>query len=249
MYIVNKRLDDLISSSPEYRDFKQSLTGANVPDQGWYPYDSVSNLIHLDKLLKGSHRDFELLAQGGRIADIGAADGDLAFMLAKQGFGVDIIDNAQTNFNSLDGARKLRNLLGLDVRIFDLDLDSQFDLPQEEYGLIIFLGILYHLQNPFYALKKLAQQSHFLIVSTRITRYNARGGHDISGIPSAYLLGEREANDDPSNYWIVTRSGLERIFERTGWLVEEILQVGDLSSSEPADMGHDERCFALLRSR
>jgi 2-polyprenyl-3-methyl-5-hydroxy-6-metoxy-1,4-benzoquinol methylase len=242
------QLDEIISSIPGFTEFKQSLTGSNVPAQGWYPYDSIANLFHLDRLLKGSHRDFNFLAQGGRIADIGAADGDMAFVLAKHGFGVDIIDHAMTNFNGLNGARKLRDLLAADVRIFDLDLDSQFELPQEKYGLVIFLGILYHLQNPFYALKKLAKQTRFLIVSTRITRFDASGENDISEIPAAYLLGERESNNDPTDYWIFTRAGLERIFHRTGWLVEEIYQVGDLTASEPADMSHDERCFALLRA-
>jgi hypothetical protein len=172
----------------------------------------------------------------------------MAFVLAQEGQGVDIIDHAKTNFNQLEGARKMSELLDLDVEVFDMDLDSQFDLPQEQYGLVFFLGILYHLQNPFYALKRLAQQSRFLIVSTRITRLDKKRGRDISDLPLTYLLGSRESNDDPSNYWIFTRTGLERLFQRTGWIIEEIITVGDLKRSEPADMKHDERCFALLRS-
>ncbi len=48
--------------------------------------------------------------QYGKIADIGAADGDLAFFLEKQGLSVDVIENESTNFNRLEGAQILKLL-------------------------------------------------------------------------------------------------------------------------------------------
>jgi hypothetical protein len=44
----------------------------------WYPYKILANVVHLDGLLQGEYRDLDRLAQGRPVADIGAADGDLA---------------------------------------------------------------------------------------------------------------------------------------------------------------------------
>jgi hypothetical protein len=63
------------------------------------------------------------------------------------------------NFNMLRGARLLKETLGSKVEIHEVDLDSQFRLPRSDYGLVFFLGILYHLKNPFYALESLSGRS------------------------------------------------------------------------------------------
>ena len=47
----------------------------------WYRYDILANLGALDTLLHGENRDLGRLAAGLPVADIGGADGDLAFML------------------------------------------------------------------------------------------------------------------------------------------------------------------------
>jgi hypothetical protein len=43
--------------------------------------------------------------------------------------------------------------------------------------------------------------------------------------------------------------GLERIFDRAGWYIIAIYSVGDTKRSNPADSNHDERAFALLKSK
>jgi hypothetical protein len=67
--------------------------------------------------------------------------------------------------------------------------------------------------------------------------------------PIAYLLGPREANNDPTNFWIFSRAGLLRLVRRAGWSVEGELGLGCLSNSNPVDAEADERIFLLLRSR
>lgn len=64
------------------------------------------------------------------------------------------IDNPISNFNGMLGLRALRAELGSQVRILPMDIDSQFTLPAREYGLVVVLGLLYHLKNPFYVLEK-----------------------------------------------------------------------------------------------
>ncbi|NJR44094.1 hypothetical protein HC761_01150 [bacterium] len=88
-------------------------------------------------------------------------------------------------------------------------------------------------------------------MSPRIARHMAKQsqGSDLASVPLAYLLDAGEANGDATNYWIFSDAGLRRIFQRSGWDVLDYIQVGDTAASNPMDNAHDERAFALLRSR
>jgi tRNA (mo5U34)-methyltransferase len=215
----------------------------------WYPYNILGNLVHVDGMLSGENRDLGRLAQGLPVADIGAADGDLAFVLEDlAGWDVDIVDTAATNMNGLRGARALRDHLGSRVQVYDVDLDRQFELPRERYGLVFFLGILYHLQNPFYAMRELALRSSFCLLSTKIARFAGSERTPIADLPVGYLVAPRETNNDPTNYWILSPAGLERLVERAGWRILDRVNVGDTSQSDPSTPEHDERMFMLLES-
>ncbi|GAA4853827.1 class I SAM-dependent methyltransferase [Saccharopolyspora rosea] len=218
-------------------------------DFGWYPYDTMANVFHLDALLSGSRREvFDELA-GTRVADIGAADGDFGFFLAQElGCSVDLVDNAPTNFNGLRGARRLVEELAADVRVHEIDLDSQFRLPAEHYGAVFFLGLLYHLKNPFFVLESLARHARLCFLSTRVAQV-APDGTRLRDQPVAYLLDPAEANDDATNFWIFSETGLRRLFDRTGWEVLDFTSVGCREDSDPRSPDRDERAFALLRSR
>ena len=215
----------------------------------WYQYDILANLWHLDALLHGEYRDLESLAKGLPVADIGGADGDLAFMLEQAlGWEMDLIDHAPTNQNGMQGARALRDHLGSRIRIEDVDLDSQFELPRERYGLVLLLGILYHLQNPFFVLRELSRRADHCLLSTRVARFAGESRTPIGHLPVAYLVGPFETNNDPTNYWMFSPAGLERIVDRAGWSILERLSVGDVTASDPSSLEHDERMVLLLRS-
>lgn len=215
----------------------------------WYPYDTLANLIHLNELLHGEHRDLERLSRGLPVADIGGADGDLAFALEEQGgWEVDIVDTPHQNMNGLRGARALCDELRSRVTVHDIDLDAQFRLPRERYGLVFLLGILYHLQNPYYVLHQLALHADHCLLSTRVARYAGAERTRIAELPVAYLVAPDETNNDASNYWMFSPAGLERTVWRAGWVVLERFNAGDVTDSDPASPEHDERMFLLLRS-
>jgi tRNA (mo5U34)-methyltransferase len=227
---------------------------------GWYPYGSLSNFGHLDRMLTGEHRDLLALAGGGTILDIGAADGDTAFFLASLGQRVHVIDYPPTNFNGCRGFRALRDALGADVPLSELDLDSQFELPEGRFGLALVLGLLYHLKNPFYFLEQLAARVDHIVLSTRVTRFNVPSGAkvavdgvnasriDLDTVPVAYLVDPYETNNDPTNFWIFTVAGLGRLLARTGWTVLDLITLGATDASDPATAEGDERAFLLARS-
>jgi len=228
------RLDDLRTQLP--RDFE------------WYPWGTLLNFNHLRNIFN----EFPLptLTASRHVADIGAADGDIAFFMASMGFNVDVVDYAPTNANGLRGLRTLAEAQQLpgQVHVLERDIDSQFDLPQSSYDLVFFLGILYHLKNPYYVLEKLARHSRHLLLSTRVMRF-APDERYVGGLPVAYLLDPDESNNDATNYWILTETALRRLAQRAGWEVLRLETVGDTASSNPSAADRDERAFALLRSR
>jgi hypothetical protein len=223
---------------------------AQRPKSFWYPYSTLNNIAVVEKLSVAAGLDVLELCRGvhGRVADIGAADGDLAFFLEKQGLAVDVIDNEYTNFNGLEGARILKEVLNSSVVIRSVDLDSQFSLIGQKYDAIFFLGTLYHLKNPFFLLESFARMTKHCFVSTRIAKQTA-DGQPLSDYPVAYLLGPQECNNDDTNFWIFSDQGLKRLIDRTGWNILSYLTIGDTTSSTPADPKRDERAFCLLEKR
>lgn len=227
----------------------------------WYPYGTMYNFATLDRLLQGANRRALPQPDDGPVADIGAADGDSAFFLESLGYRVHAIDYAPTNYNSCRAIRLLKQSLDSKVEILEVDLDSQFVLPAQEYALVFFLGILYHLKNPYFALEALARRARCAFISTRITRYNvARSGVDrsarvnrerveLADVPVAYLVAPDETNNDATNFWMFTDAGLRRILDRTGWDVLDYMTVGNTRDSDPATQAGDERAFCYVRSR
>jgi tRNA (mo5U34)-methyltransferase len=243
-------IEDLTADIGRHVDRLRDARSAIGDGIAWYPYDILANLIHVDTMLSGPNRDLGRLAAGRPVADIGAADGDLAFTVEDHwGWEMDIVDNAPSNMNRLDGARALRDQLGSKASIHDIDLDTQFQLPRERYGLIFLLGILYHLQNPYYVLRELAGRADHVLLSTKVARFAGPSSTPIADLPVGYLVSPTETNNDPTNYWVLSPAGLERLVDRTGWDVLDRLNVGNTTSSDPATPEGDEREFMLLRSR
>ena len=214
----------------------------------WYPYDSLGNLSNLERAFGGRYLSALDSAAGKRVADIGCGDGDLAFFLETLGCNVDAIDFQASNHNGMQAIRALKQHLGSNIEIVDVDLDSQFKLPRHNYDLAVFLGILYHLKNPLYVMERLAMHTRYCVLSTRVARYFPDHQPMPQDQPIAYLLGEDELNRDESNFWIFSHAGLKRLIERAHWRILEYASVGDTRLSTPVDPKRDERAFCLLES-
>jgi tRNA (mo5U34)-methyltransferase len=242
-------MDSLVGGVNEFHQRLSNLKGELAAPEFWYPYTSLGNVQHLDALLTPGYRDLSELALGAPVADIGAADGDLAFFLAERGMTVDIVDWSPTNWNHLEGARLLHSRFEELTSVTEVDLDAQFAMPRDHYGLILALGLLYHLRNPFYFLQHLAEVGDHVFLSTRIAA-TAPDGAPLSDYPLAYLVGPEEMNGDPTNFWVFTEAGLKRLFERTGWTIVSFMSVGRTEGdSEVTRSDRDERAFVHAVSR
>ncbi len=219
-------------------------------DVAWYPFDSLTALPLLSKLLEPRFAEICQAVRGNPVLDLGCADGDVACLFSKLGAEVDAVDCATTNYNKMKGVRRLCECAGVPAQnIHDVDLDERFGLPRTRYGLTLFLGTLYHLKSPYHVLEKLAFATEWCVLSTRIAQYTPRVGAMIDEEPVAYLADGREINNDPTNYWIFSAFGLLRILQRTRWAIWETKRVGCLSHSDPINNESDERMFVLLQSR
>jgi tRNA (mo5U34)-methyltransferase len=254
---LSKQLIDIGALKKEAKEFQRTLDTKKEKlapiEFSWYPYNTLNNFEILDLLLTGKNRFLLELIGEKPLVDIGCADGDLAFFFESLSYRVRAIDYAPTNFNHLQGIRTLKSSLSSSVDIEDIDLDAQFVLPEKNYSLVFFLGILYHLKNPYHALETLAKSTDYCLLSTRVTKYNALAGSDhrldLSSAPIAYLLDDLEANNDSTNYWIFSNEGLQRILRRTGWEICDYITVGNTTDSDPASLEGDERAFCLVKSR
>ncbi len=246
---------DIARLNEQLPGWRKSMEEARNPppeEWTWYGYDILSNIAALNALCSEDSRAALRELGQCRIADIGCADGDLGYLLAEQGHPVDLIDWPATNWNGLRGARLLNERLNAATEIHEIDLDDQFRLPEDRYGFVFLLGILYHLKNPFYILEAIAKRTRYCAISTRVVRWaNAVGSNkevEIGGIPVAYLVDPQECNNDRTNYWMFTLAGLERIVDRSGWEILDSQTWGE-ENSHPADTSRDQRAYMLLKSR
>jgi len=243
---------DIKAVSQRAPAFRETLRQARqrVGDAGfeWYRYDTLSVLDHLEKLLTGGNR-FVLSPAPRRVLDLGCGDGELAFFLETLGCHVVAVDHPLYNHNGMRGVRSLKAALGSAIEIHEIDLDRPFTLPHDTYDLVLFLGILYHLRNPFYVLEELARRAGQCLLSTRVARCFPGGAAMPAGVALAYLVGEDELNEDNSNYFIFSEAGLRVMLQRAHWDVYDYLSLGDTAHSDPVRPDRDERAFCLLGSR
>jgi tRNA (mo5U34)-methyltransferase len=229
----------------KFEAVKQSL---GPQEFEWYPYDSFGYISRLDLLLKGRLEVVQAMAGRDPVLDAGCGDGALSYFMESIGCRVDAIDNAPTNHSAMQGVKALKEAMSSGIEIYQMDIDAQFELPKDRYGLALLLGILYHLKNPFYVLEKLAQHTYYCLLGTRVARVTPKGAQ-MRKEPLAYLVDEMETNGDPTNFWIFSEEGLRRIVQRAGWEIRQFMTAGCAEDSDPVRGDRDERAFCLLESR
>jgi len=228
----------------KFQELRQSL---GPVDFEWYPYDTFGAFEHLTELLTGPRRVLLDLIGDQPVLDVGCGDGGVSFFLESLGCKVHAIDYGPTNYNDLQGVKALKAALNSSVEILEQDLDCGLELPAQRYELVFLLGVLYHLKNPFLLLETLARRARYCILSTRVARYSPDKKTRLADLPVAYLLAG-EANQDPTNYWILSEAGLRRLMERSGWKIRDYSSFGNTVDSDPATWEGNERAYCFAES-
>lgn len=218
----------------------------------WYPWTSLGQFEVLDEMLAaepgGSTAALLAMIGSDAVLDVGCGDGDIAFFLESLGARVDAVDHAPTNYNALLGVRAIKARLDSPLRFQAADIDTAPELPGRDYGLCVMLGVLYHLKNPFLVLEALARNARHIFLSTRVANFSPDRKVDYGHLPVAYLVDSDELNDDPTNFWIFTSKGLQRVMKRCGWEIVHFVVRGP-TKSDPVTPRGDARAYIVARSR
>lgn len=240
---------DLISSAKAFqRVINRAKASVKPRTFGWYPYGSLSSVIHQFGPLMDDTDGRRILdaSRALPLLDVGCGDGDIAFLFESLGYRVVAVDYELTNFNQMNGVRALKTELNSSLTLQSADLDGRFKIDGSPFGMAILSGVLYHLKNPFYLLEYVARIAQYCLLTTRIAQLTP-GGIDMSREPLAYLVDLTEMNNDATNYWILSAPALRRLLTRAGWTVCRFTSTGCTDGSSVNN--RDERAVCLLRSR
>jgi tRNA (mo5U34)-methyltransferase len=164
--------------------------------------------------------------QGQTVLDIGCNSGFFSVQMARRGagriVGIDIMPHvlAQARFLShwFETYQELYEL-----GVYDVErLETTFDH-------IIFVGVLYHLKHPLYALEKVANVCGGRLYFQSCVRgpvedfqpasdypITERNVFERPGYPKLYFI-EKSFNGDESNWWFATRSCLKAMLRVSGF--------------------------------
>jgi len=166
---------------------------------------------------------------GATVLDIGCNGGFYSLQMKMRGarrvLGIDICDRY------LDQARLASRTLGLEI---ELEKRSVYEVDQiaGQFDIVIFMGVLYHLRYPLYALDKVVTKvGGRLIFQTMVRGSEAvkswEGDYDFWDKqifadpcwPQMYFV-ERSYSNDQTNWWIPNRAAAEAMLRSSGLEIE-----------------------------
>jgi tRNA (mo5U34)-methyltransferase len=163
---------------------------------------------------------------GQAVLDIGCNGGFYSFEMKRRGAArVLALDHDPTY---LAQARFARDQLGLDVEFRQLDVYELDQLGDEQFDLVLFLGVLYHLRHPLYALEKVVRRVRGRLIFQTLERGSAEVGQFAGDYPFAerdvffddrfprlYFVEQRYAGD-PTNWWIPNAAASQAMLRSVG---------------------------------
>jgi tRNA (mo5U34)-methyltransferase len=171
---------------------------------------------------------------GWTALDIGCNAGFYSFRLAERGAQVVGID---ADDHYLEQARWARTQFALEDRV-ELRRQTVYDLARstEQFDLILFMGVLYHLRHPLLALDAVAARARRLVVLQTLTVETDQGRRDgprfanldwedrrrllEPNLPSMLFVEERLFGD-PTNWWVPNHDAVEAMARTAGLAILE----------------------------
>ncbi|MEJ7928942.1 TIGR04290 family methyltransferase [Ramlibacter sp. AN1015] len=163
---------------------------------------------------------------GWRVLDVGCNAGFYSFELARRGAQVIAVDHDP---HYLAQARWAAQQFGLSERI-EFRQQGVFEAAasDEQYDLVWFMGVFYHLRYPLLALDLLARRTRRLLMFQTLTMpgdsvFADTLDHDIedreplldAGWPKMAFIEHRFAGD-PTNWWVANHAGCEAMLRSAG---------------------------------
>lgn len=171
---------------------------------------------------------------GWRVLDIGCNAGFYTFELARRGAHVTAIDLDPHYLAQAQWAASMYDLEDRitfrQMQIYDLaHMDATFDL-------VLFMGVFYHLRYPMLGLDIASQKATRLLVFQSLTMPGEEIVEETDGLslfrdcdalhargwPKMAFI-EHRFQDDPTNWWIPNRAGVEAMLRSAGMQISERL--------------------------
>lgn len=211
-------MDDRRRTGPEDRDIRSS-----VQQLRWFHQIDLGHGV----ITPGEDESERKLAQirlpdrldGWSVLDIGAWDGFFSFEAERRGAArVVAVDPAvwrppawgPNGWGTQEPFQLARQALGSSVEVADIDLPDISPATVGEFDLVLFLGVFYHLPDPWLVLRRAASVcTRLLIVETHADLQNFRR--------PAMAFYPDEVDGDPSNWWGPNGALLRAMLEHEGF--------------------------------
>lgn len=197
---------------------------------------------------------------GWRVLDIGCNAGYYSFELAKRGANVTAID---VDSHYLEQAQWAANILGLRDSIeFRRAAVYQLAREPQQYDLVWFTGVFYHLRYPLLALDIVRQCTKGQMIFQTMTVpgdevFRTAENYDLEqrevmnnpGWPKMAFIEHRVA-DDPTNWWAPNHAGVEAMLRAAGFVDIDLIdhEIYSCRASAVPTFGTDE-LYEVLQVR
>jgi tRNA (mo5U34)-methyltransferase len=188
--------------------------------------------------------------RGKTVLDIGCNAGFYSFEMKRRG--AERVVAIDSDERYLAQARYASKILEADIEFKNM---SVYDIAVlgEQFDIVIFMGVFYHLRHPLLALDLLYES---VVKDMLIFQSMQRGVDEIEplqsdynfsetgiferpGFPQMYFIEDRYSQD-PTNWWIPNRAGMEAMLRSAGFEIIDhpekevyICQRGKLGDSQP----------------
>jgi len=162
---------------------QETWTGHNIPlTESESTIGPQVGLIGDDvrtKVIKSLVRRFFPADRGVRVLDLGSLEGGLALEMAREGWNVVGVEGRESNYRKAELIRRYFALPNLEFRLQDV---KTLDDAAGSFDVVLCCGLLYHIDEPFPLLERLARlvsPKGFLFLDTHVAPDAAALGKSI----------------------------------------------------------------------
>ena len=164
---------------------------------------------------------------GKSVLDVGCNAGFYSLEMKRRG--ADRVVAIDTDEQYLAQARFAAKVSNADIEFRKLSVYRVADL-HEQFDLVLFMGVLYHLRHPLLALELLHE---YVVRDLVVVQSLLRGSKEATDWPADFPFCEKDAfaddtfprlyfvekrlANDPTNWWIPNRACLEAMLRSTGF--------------------------------
>lgn len=159
--------------------------------------------------------------EGKRVLDIGAWDGFFSFEAERRG-AADVLATdhfcwSGPGWGNKDGFDHAHARFTSQVRSLDLDVEDHSVDALGTFDVVLLLGVLYHVTDPYRILQSAAKMcsDHLVVETVTALRHEP--------MPAMRLFTELELDKDPTNFWAPNILALREMCRRFGFTRFQVL--------------------------